>query len=1056
VSAVRYALEHFYYGQPVKDGKPDGELRLLASSPGITPEMVAESVKLALLPPLVGSANGSWAIVRGKTIPFIMAQSQVGKAGNAMLHYVLIPPEVLRGLGGNLKALMTLVEDEMTTYTSADHKLNSQPLPQAGPPTSEAQVDSILDLMTYTKNRTSTIETLLSAIVQGVQLVVQGAPRELNQRIGFIEGLLALLPPPARFGVTFATHSVPSSKFDAQIRFFTDDTPPEETLIYNWSSGQVSGKTVEDEYSGFIISQLRLDADLVIQQTKALTEVAAWRIKRGDSLAEALGYASHRFKIDTALVNNQPVEAAETSKVLVEDPTLDESLKIAYSRHLLAFALALGEMQHAEPIAIMLRQQPELERAIQSQLSDAINDGKAAIVYEALSRWLSNPLGPAGEEWVDLTHRAALVNMNQLAKQGDVSAVHTYLKNIQSAEAGTQIKRIVPRLIELALPLSMREKPLAETLFLLAAEHLETENFRKLITSKRFTAQLPPKLSNLLPYLNGDQQGSAPAGLLTSVSGALGDQWKSLILLRAAEIALLAGRHDLVDTSALAALAEIALSSWGAQHEQVLRWIALNMSTDDMLLLLEDPGARYLLQILLARGAYLDLANEMLHQSRLLYPGDLQADYALMVERLFAETKIPIEEAPTALQAIEKSGIKSLPLAMAYIGTLEGHQWSPALDEIGNSVTEAIFNNRNMLEVIPPSALMALFKFHTERKDVAKSLRVGSLIPAVASRKGFDGAAMMSQVYKLLNWEERAKVAGMELLRRFVRQADSETAKRAIVRFGKEHGQPIRDALEATYFIKKLMGGVDLVDYADFIHITAEFLNDTMRAYADKNRYPQISGIIGDLQSMPGGLTDDDRRLIASEVLSVGQTIIALYNQFRNNRARNLEDHIDKLLEGSAQPQNALDVLRTMGGYFAKGKRFRIKLDQEAHSHPLGERSSTMLKDEVQIVTGVLRGALEAFPPTRKVTTPISVIRAEIESLWGDISLHQQREIVRNLATDLQRVPDLVVMIAEKGDAKVVEADSSAGRSLDSLKQRPKSTLEYYRFVYGYYKSRAR
>lgn len=1056
MSAVRYALEHFYYGQPVKDGKPDGELRLLASSPGITPEIVAEAVKLALLPPLVGSSNAVWAIVRGKTIPFIMVQSQIGKANNAMLHYIIMPPDVLRGLGGNLKAMLTLVEDEMPTYSEGEHKLVSLGLPQQGAPTQETQIDSILDLMTYTKNRTSTIETLLSAIVQGVQIVVQGAPRDLQQRAGFIEGLLALLPPPARFGVTFATHSIPSTKIDAQIRFFTDDAPSEDSLVYNWSTAQISGKNVDDEYSKFIVSQLRLDTELVIKQTRALTEVAAWRIKRGDTLAEALGYASHRFAIDNALLNNQPVEASDASKVLAEDPTLDEALKIAYTRHLLAFALALDDMQHAEPIAIMLRQQPELERAIRQQMADAIREGKAQTVYEALAQWLANPLGPVGEEWVTLTHKAGLAAMDQLAKKGDPAATHTFLKQILNAEPGVQVGRIVPKLIELALPLSVRDKSLAETIFLLAVEHVDTETLRKLISSKKFVGQLPPKLSRLIPYLNGEQSGSAPAGLLVEVCDILGDQWKPLLLLRLAEIALLAGRHDLVDTSTLASLAQVATSPQGARHEQVLRWIALNMSGDDMLMLLETPGPRYLLQILLARGAYMELANEMLHQSRMLYPGDLQADYALMVERIFAETKTTIEQAPVALQSIETGGIKSLPLAMAYIGTLESHEWSPALDKIAADVTDTIFNNRNMLEVIPPSALMALFKFQAGRKDVASALRVGGMIPTVAIRKGFDGAAMMSQVYKLLDWEDRAKVAGLELLRRFVRLADSEIAKRAIVRFGKELGQSVRENLEATYFIKKLMGSVDLVDYADFIHVTAEFLYDTMVAYADKNRYPQISGIVSDLQSMPGGLTDDDRRLMAAEILSIGQAVSALNSQARGNRPRNMDEHIDKLLEGNEQPASALDVLRVMGGYFAKGKRFRLKTDQEAHPHPLGERSSTMLKDEVQIVSGVLRGALEAFPPTRKVTSTASVIRAEIESLWGNISLHQQREIVRNLAVDLQRIPELVTAIAEKGDPKVVEANSSQGRSMDTLKQRPKSTLEYYRFVHGYYKSRAR
>ena len=44
---------------------------------------------------------------------------------------------------------------------------------------------------------------------------------------------------------------------------------------------------------------------------------------------------------------------------------------------------------------------------MQTQFADAINEGKAGIVYEAISKWLANPLGPVGMKWVELAHRAA-------------------------------------------------------------------------------------------------------------------------------------------------------------------------------------------------------------------------------------------------------------------------------------------------------------------------------------------------------------------------------------------------------------------------------------------------------------------------------------------------------------------------------------------------------------------------------------------------------------------------------------------------------------------------
>ena len=52
LSSAGYALEHFYYGQLFYQGKPHGELRLLASSPGVKTEHAAEAINEARLPPL--------------------------------------------------------------------------------------------------------------------------------------------------------------------------------------------------------------------------------------------------------------------------------------------------------------------------------------------------------------------------------------------------------------------------------------------------------------------------------------------------------------------------------------------------------------------------------------------------------------------------------------------------------------------------------------------------------------------------------------------------------------------------------------------------------------------------------------------------------------------------------------------------------------------------------------------------------------------------------------------------------------------------------------------
>ena len=1056
MSAVNYALEHFYYGQLVKNGSPESELQLLAKSSGVGADQIAEAIKVALLPPLAGSPTGSWALVRGrKAVAFVVVQSGLGLAGQSILHYVLTPPDVLRAMGGNLQALTRLVQDEMPVFEQAGGKLDPIALPAAEAPSQEQQIEDILTLMTHTHNRMDTLEALLAAIVQGVPLVVQNAPPEVEARVEFVQGLLALIPPSARFGVTFATHTVPSTQTDAQIRFHGGGKLSRETLVYDWPSGNMAGKAVDDEYSRYIISQLRLDAELVSKETRGLTAVAAWRIKRGEGLADALGYAAHRLKMDNALLNKQPVETADVSKVLAEDPTLTDELKVAYTQHVLSFALALGDMQHADPIAVMIRQQPLLETALQAQFADAINEGKAGIVYEAIAKWLANPMGPVGMKWVELAHRAGLAHMDSLVKAKDVAGTSKFLESIHNADAGVEVSRIVPKLVEMALPMTVLDRDLNLTVFLLAVNYVDSDVLKRLIASQKFVAQLPPSLGRLTPYLTGEDAGLAPSGLLVDTAQSFGEDWADLILIRLAELAVRGKRPDIVDTSALSAIVHRLASPWSVQYSQTLAWIAKNSSTDETLLQLEPPGPTYLLQIMLAFGAYADLGQEMLHQARLLYPGDKQTEYVNMVRQIFAETPQTVEHVPIALQTIADSGIRSLPLAMAYIGALEGHEWSSDLDPVAETVTKMLFEFPAIVEVMPSAAMIALLKFHMKRKDVPATIRVAGLLPQVAVNEGSKGINLIGRMYKMLDWDERVRLAGLELLRRYIREATDEDARRAITAFGREFGVKVQQTLEATYAMKRMMDDLDLVTYAEFIHITAQFLLETAQVYADKARLPSMGAVMNDLDSLSGGLTNAERQTIATEMVGLGKAIIVLADQQKANRPRDPEKHIDALLIGKADPTSVLDVFWVMGGYFTKGKRYALKLERPASIRAMGNRSAPMLKDESQIINGVLRGALRAFPPDKKLTLNADAIRLEMDSLWGEISLVKQRELVRDLAVDLQRIADVTAAIVQMGGDKAME-EGGAARKLEQNDTQPKNPLEMYRFVSGYFKLRVK
>ena len=1054
LSQATYALEHFYYGQLFYQGKPQGELRLLASSPNVKTDHVEEAAKEAAIPPMPGAPNGSWSLVRGQSTPFLVVQAQIGTRGQTMRHVVLMPVEILRSLGGNLTALATLVETQMPAYEQVGATIPMLQLAQAGIPDAEAQETSMLALMTATRDRLDVIENLLAAIIQGVQVIVKGAPPDLTQRIGFIEGLLALLPPPARFGVTFATHTLPSTRVDAQIRFYTDDPPPPNTLIYHWNEARIEGRIAEDEYARFIRSQLRLDTALVVEQTTELTAVAAWRIKRGDSLAEALKYASYRLKIDTAITNNQPVEAADAAKILAEDPTINDTVRAAYVRHLLAFALVLDEIEHADKLAVVVRGQPDLESVILQQMSEALTAGKADRVYRTLARWLSNPMGFHGMYWVELTQRAALGYAESLAKANQIETLTAFLRHVRRNSNNIETSPIIPRLIEIALPLAVEHSSLAENVFVLAAGSLPANRWQRFIAIKSLLVRLPPSLSQLMMHLNGHDP--APAGLLAQVAGEFGEDWHSLLIIRLTEVALLVGRRDLVDTPALSALVKAAQSSFGVSYDPLLRWIVRNLSDDEVLLKYGVTGSRFLLQILLARGAYEELATELMHQGRLLYPSDKQLNYASMVRGLMLETPLPVDQVPDALKTLTNKGLKPLPLSMAYFGALEQHRWSNVIEGVAAELTTLVFSNRLIIEAIQLDLITQLLQYHVQRHDTNFTMRVASLVPAAAARRGEAGLAPLIQMYRALNWDDEVRATAIEALRRFVRRCSDSFAPLAIDRFREELGADIGASLEATHVMRRLMGGEDLADYAYSLHTVAQFLYDTGLTYVDKNNLPSIPALLSDLDSLNGGLNDTERKALTAALLDIIRVTAALSDQHRKVHSRENDDQIDALLRGEGSAQSVFDIFRVMGGYFARGRRLTARTDRSMTNHPLADRSAPILMRELQQMSRLLKAALRAFLSDSTISLNSKAIQGEMESLWSDIALYERRMLVRDLAIDLERIPELMLMITEKVDTKALIDNSGLARRLDANKQKPESTLGFYRFMYGYFYTRIR
>ncbi|TVR20498.1 MAG: hypothetical protein EA396_10540 [Anaerolineaceae bacterium] len=1021
----------------------------MAASQGISKEMVKQALERGRLPAFSVAPTGAWAVLRGRSqqMPFLLTQTQQGTVGQIISHYIVLPADAMRAIGGNLNALKRLTQEPFKTFEKAGEKLKLIDLFDPGALSSAAQVDYILELMTLTRNRINEIEKMLGAVVNGVRLYITNAPPDADQRVAFIQGLLGLLPTSARFGVSFATHTLPDTQIDAQVRFF-EGVPPPDVTVFDWAESTVSGHMVRDEYSRFVMSQLRLDAELVIQRNNAMAAIAGWRLNQGDDLAKSLGYAALRLKVDSSLRDNQPVNKEDVARILMEDPTLSDDLQVKYALHLLRLGLAMRDLSAAAPVAILLRGNDKLEKAVLSELNNELNAESSRFIYGTLIRWMNNALGPQGFRWVDLTHRATLTHLQRAAQSGDNETVNTVLRELQEAGITLQIDELTPKLIKLILPLSYQDAETAENLFLLGVRYLPNAGFHELMSIERFRNNLHPNLSRAWVFINGEGVADVNGEMLLKVAAEYGERWEANILIRLCEVAHRAGRYELIDRGVLRGLFNVANSAEGNEHTSRLRTIARAVETN-ALENLRHPGPRYLLQIYLALGDYETLGKGMLRQLKQLRWENEEA-YLTMLTELFASTHIPLSRVKPMVDAVGGAGVRSAPLVVTMVSAAQGYRGENEVEPIIEQAVSELERNRELADLLPPRTIFNLLDHYTMRRDADGMRAVLNLIPSAIEQKGRDGIKLAAQVYRKSGWSKEAQAIGLDVLRAAVRVQSEANAVKTIGFFVKQFGKGIQSPLEVTYLVKRLIGTHDLAAYADSLSEVVAFLRQLVVIYADERRKPSAPALRDGLSTLPGagGLTDEQRDQFLKGILQNGRYIVRLMRQYSAGRREEEAAHARRVVAGRVNPDSMLDVLRVMGGGLVNGRRLPLNIEPQELRYPLQEFSMGQMVNALEKMRDILHPLTSTLPLNQRPDLKPAMLIAEMRSFAGMMG---DADTLRDIAQSWQHLVDLLVRMGDGSDSNAFKDGSGIAKKLDNGRQAPEGALELMRFIYGYY-----
>ncbi|MEO1165896.1 MAG: hypothetical protein AAFV98_19075, partial [Chloroflexota bacterium] len=895
------ALQYFHYGQLVHHGEAKGDLRVLAKSSGVDDDFIALALETAIIPALAEATGASWGIIRTKRgQPLMLARAEQSATRQVMHQFIAMPTATLRALAGNLSVLKPHVLDPLPEYQMLGDDLTPITLSDVEP-TTEQQVDSLLDLMSYARNNTRNIQPILATLVDGKQLVVINAPKEGEARMGFVQGLLALLPASTRLGITFLLHATPNETFKTQIVFMEsvpDDVDDKKQVVYDWDAGAVQGDAPKNDYSRFIVGQMRLDPELVTRETEKLTRAAGWRFNSGDNLSQALDYASHRAKVDQSLENGMPVEVSSVAKILNDDPTLSDEQRLMYSRHLVNFSLALDDLQHVDSIMATMQQQKDLEDEVYRFMSKAVTDGQSEVIFETMLRWQSDPFSPTGDRWQRLLSKVALAELDEIVAEGDPELISDFLTDVN--ELGRQVTPIVGRIVDKVLPFTEDNPEISSRVLLLAIRNLDDTKLQALLNSPRIIKTLPRDIQRFMVLL-AQPQRKAPPGTLVRAVNALDDPVRKDALVAFVRQAYASRRIDLIDERALADFVETVNKHPLLLDRDTLAAIAEQIQART-LRTMKQPAPRLILQMFLLSQHYGSLRQALTMQATHIYGLDAHQEFSRSVQDAFAKTNLSVEDAQLAIDELEQRGLNKLTVTAAILGALEGTDWHADMMSLADRVMIDVANSIALLEALHPVNITTLIKYVARRGD-AHRLRITARVMGSCSayERTKVGLKATNHAYKMLQSTERTKPYALEVVRQYVREADERAAQHMIKYYGDRLGEDTANSLRMSYEFSNLMGRLDWLTYADALRITVDILQHAVEAYDNASARPNLGYMRLFVENIRRGSELGQRKNLVTNLRRLAHAIVVL-GQRHNRRSSTNDKHNEAIVTGEKDP----------------------------------------------------------------------------------------------------------------------------------------------------------
>lgn len=1056
MSERKFALQRFYFGVFTSDQKPT----ILARTADLTGDQVAEVLQIARIEPPPAATDGSKmpaavGLFRGEVARYVFAVARINADGLPQILYLLIDSVPMSWLGGNLQPFKGLAFSEMPAFTKPTG-IRPLSLDDPHPADADMEYDAVQSLLLGCQDKMKVVEGLLAAFIQDKTVAIVNAPTDLEQRLQFVEGLTSLVPLPARVIATFATNVSRQETSTAQIQFLAPGVKPQSDVVFDWETAALTPTKIErHDYARYMVSQLRLDPESALQQTREFSRTTSWRAIRRDNLSSALHWVARRARVDSAVKSGLAADRETVAAVLREDPTLTEELRIAYTRHLLSVTLALEEWDTADIIPGIAAGHEPVAKAVVEQLKETATGKDAIDVYHLLNHWIRNVDDAKSLPWYQLSHTVILNHLDHLLSERNLKAIVAFVYELIHAGEDLKVEEVAPRIAAFILPGAHQVESLAQAYLVFAAQYMVAGSFQDILADETLVGNLPDRQQKAIRYLQPEESSVKPLpNILTRAVENVPPAYRVIVLLRLIETALYLHRSWLIGERDLSVVADLAKMGMLERYEYIVRHVADEFSAPERLKAMNSSVMQVLPQLYFTVGE-IDAGVRLLeHLQNQVFTVENLTQLTDLMSTIFLKISLPPEKILNVLAGFDGSKLRPEARVRAYFAALVNQNWNPQMDVVARQVVAMLHSDARLIHLIGADNVIRLLKFHTDRQDSKEALRIAGAMVKYAVQIGDKGPPMLADGWKLLTWNNDIQNQAKELLRQYIRMIDPDRSLRLPQYFAREISPDYRDTLDATRLMRIITGGRNFLQFAEMIRFTHGLLLDLAITYHEGKDRPPTFRIRQDLQSMTGNVSEEERQVMASNLFEIARLIVAMGTQ----ESRQNSSDRPRALSFRSVLREAREVAPTTPGEFLAwfGLNFsdtfvtELGLERKEAAHIFGNRSISMLYQEtLQIYQLLYRMAL-AFPIENPPTFKLDALKEEIESLWEQVPYQHQQRLLSLYAEATQQIGLLLVYITGNVTGKPL-ADRGNGKQLEEGKRQPLNEIEALRFISGYF-----